>query len=41
MDQAIKIILGFVGPLTLICIVGIFYMLYPHKKEDVDQKIQA
>jgi ABC-type uncharacterized transport system permease subunit len=33
MDQAIKIILGFVIPLTVICIVGIFYMLHANKKD--------
>ena len=41
MDQAIKIILGFVGPLTVICIIGIFYMLHAHKKETPGPQIKA
>jgi len=41
MDQAVKIILGFVGPLTVICIIGIFYMLHANKKEHTDQQIRA
>ena len=41
MDQAVKIILGFVGPLTVICIIGIFYMLHANKKEHTDQQIKV
>ena len=37
MDQAIIVILGFLGPLIAICVVGIFVMLRINKKnyEDV------
>ena len=41
MDLAIKIILSFVGPLTVICIIGIFYILHDNKKENTDQQIKA
>jgi len=33
MEQALMVILGFLGPLILIGIVGIFYGLHINKKE--------
>ena len=33
MDQTSIVILGFMGPLIVICIVGIFVILHINKKE--------
>jgi cbb3-type cytochrome oxidase subunit 3 len=33
MHTAEIVIIGFMGPLILICIIGIIYMLYPTKKK--------
>jgi len=33
MQQAIYVIYGFMGPLIILSIIGIFYMLHQNKKE--------
>jgi hypothetical protein len=38
MEQAIIVILGFMGPLILVGIVGIFVMLHINKKERLEQQ---
>ena len=38
MEQAIIVILGFMGPLILICLIGIFVMLHINKKERSEQQ---
>jgi hypothetical protein len=35
MEQALIVILGFLGPLMMMCIIGIFYGIYINKKERV------
>jgi len=36
MEQALIVILGFLGPLILVGIIGIFYGLHINKKEQSD-----
>jgi len=33
MEQAIIVIYGFMGPLMLICVIGLIYIFYQNKKE--------
>jgi len=33
MEQAIIVIYGFMGPLILICVIGLIYMIHLDKKE--------
>jgi len=37
MEQAIIVIWGFMGPLILGCIIGIFYVLYDNKRQEKEK----
>jgi len=38
MEQALMVIIGFLGPLSFVGIIGIFYGIYINKKERTDQQ---
>jgi hypothetical protein len=38
MDLAVKIVLGFMAPLTALYVIGVLYMLHSSKKENSDQQ---
>ena len=38
MEQALIVILGFMGPLIIIGIIGIFIMIHINKKEQAEQQ---
>jgi len=37
MEQALMVIIGFLGPATVVCIIGIIYGIYINKKERLQE----
>jgi len=38
MEQALMVILGFLGPASVVCVIGIFYGIYINKKERTQEQ---
>jgi len=38
MEQALTVIVGFLGPAIVVCIIGIIYGIYLKKKERVQER---
>ena len=39
MEQALMVIIGFLGPASLVCIIGIIYGIYINKREQREAQV--